>query len=384
MKNKVCACLAALLIPALSLVPTSSAEAGGQSFGMDHASITYYGRWETLGGGGVQLNFQSGFEVIFTGTSMTVDIEQAGSTNEFIYSIDGGEPVRVASPRAGSNVLATNLASGDHMLTLYAATEVARLRIAGLWCDTGATLKKVPSRKTIEFIGDSITAGWIGNGYENWLRHCYTWQTAEKLGFAYNVVARGSSGLLRKGTDMYSMPERYFKDRPFLGGEDSYPELDTSRYVPDYIVVNLGTNDLPYSGSEVKEAYIQFLTALRGTYPNATIFALRPLGGRDIVGGSGYFRTEIISAVNARRRVRDKNVVFIDTAGWVQVSDFADKLHFNYEGNRHIAERLAAAIAEYVDSAAESAPGNTAGVTSSARSVDSAAVLSCCAGRPDR
>lgn len=36
---------------------------------MDHGSITYYGRQEFLDNGGVQLNFQSGFEVIFTGTS---------------------------------------------------------------------------------------------------------------------------------------------------------------------------------------------------------------------------------------------------------------------------------------------------------------------------
>ena len=369
--------------PGLSL-GTVSAARKKQAFDMDHAGITYYGRWEMLDDGGVQLNFQSGLAAIFTGTFIAAEVGEANDISEIMYSIDAAEPVRIAVPAKGENILASGLQAGEHTLKLYAASQVARLRIAGLWCDTGATLKKVPSRKTIEFIGDSITAGWIGNGYENWLRHCYTWQTAEKLGFAYNVVARGSSGLLRKGTDMYSMPERYFKDRPFLGGEDSYPELDTSRYVPDYIVVNLGTNDLPYSGSEVKEAYIQFLTALRIAYPYVVIFVLRPLGGRDIVGGSGYFRTEIISAVNARRRVGDKNVVFIDTAGWVQVSDFADKLHFNYEGNRHIAERLAAAIAEYVDSAAESAPGNTAGVTGSARSVDSAAVLSCCAGRPDR
>lgn len=369
MKNKVCACLAALLIPALSLVPTSSAEAGGQSFGMDHASITYYGRWETLGGGGVQLNFQSGFEVIFTGTSISVEVPEDREVNalsEIMYSIDGAEPIRIAVPSKGKNLLASGLQAGEHTLKLYAASQVARLRIAGLWCDTGATLKKVSSRKTIEFIGDSITAGWIGNGYENWLRHCYTWQTAEKLGFAYNVVARGGIGLLVRGTDIYSMSERYFKDRPFLEGETSCPDLDTSRYAPDYIVVNLGTNDRSYSNSQVEEAYIQFLTALRGTYPNATIFALRPLGGRDITGGDGYFKKEIITAVNARRKAGDKNVVFLDTTGWVQVSDFADELHFNYEGNKHIAEKLAAAIAEYIESTPAPPPGDSTSSSSTA------------------
>ena len=357
--------MAAVLVPVLSLIPASAA-GGEQRFEMTQDEITYYGRWEMLSGGGVQLNFQSGFEVIFTGTSIAVDIEKGGSTNEFIYSIDGGEPVRVASPKAGGNILATNLAAGDHTLTLYAATEVARLRVAGLKGDAGAVLKKVPARKTIEFIGDSITAGWIGNSYENWLRHCYTWQTAKKLGLAYNVVARGRSGLLWKGTDIYSMSERYFKERPYLKDETSCPDLDTSRYAPDYIVVNLGTNDRSYSGSQVEEAYTKFLAALREAYPNATIFALRPLGGRDITGGDGYFKKEIITAVNARRKAGDRNVIFIDTAGWVQVSDFSDDLHFNYEGNKHIAEKLAAALEKYIDDKAEPGPGSSTGSTTSA------------------
>ena len=149
MKNKVCACLAALLIPALSLVPTSSAEAGGQSFGMDHASITYYGRWETLGGGGVQLNFQSGFEVIFTGTSISVEVPEDREVNalsEIMYSIDGAEPIRIAVPSKGKNLLASGLQAGEHTLKLYAASQVARLRITGLKCDRDAVLKKVPYR----------------------------------------------------------------------------------------------------------------------------------------------------------------------------------------------------------------------------------------------
>ena len=119
------------------------------------------------------------------------------------------------------------------------------------------------------------------------------------------------------------MSDRYFRAIPYsetIGKNETYPMYDTSRYTPDYIVVNLGTNDRSYSSSQVQAAYTNFLTALRSSYPDATIFALRPLGGRDITGGDGYFKKEIISAVNARRKAGDKNVVFMDTTGWVAVS----------------------------------------------------------------
>ena len=271
---------------------------------MDHSSITYYGRQEFLDNGGVQLNFQSGFEVIFTGTSAAVGIEVAGSASEYMYSIDGEAFIRVLNPTAGYNSLATGLAAGEHTLTFYACNQGARNRITGLRFDSGASLKKVPKKKTIEFIGDSITAGWIGSGYINWLSKCYTWQTAHKLGFGFNVVARGGIGLLVKGTDALNMSDRYFRAIPYsetIGKNETYPMYDTSRYTPDYIVVNLGTNDRSYSSSQVQAAYTNFLTALRSSYPDATIFALRPLGGRDITGGDGYFKKEIISAVNARR-----------------------------------------------------------------------------------
>lgn len=352
MNRKWCARLAALALSAFWILPGTAAAEQGETFRMDHSSITYYGRQEFLDNGGVQLNFQSGFEVIFTGTSAAVGIEVAGSASEYMYSIDGEAFVRVLNPTAGYNSLATGLTAGEHTLTFYACNQGARNRITGLRFDSGASLKKVPKKKTIEFIGDSITAGWIGSGYINWLSKCYTWQTAQKLGFGFNVVARGGIGLLVKGTDALNMSDRYFRAIPYsetIGKNETYPMYDTSRYTPDYIVVNLGTNDRSYSSSQVQAAYTNFLTALRSSYPGATIFALRPLGGRDITGGDGYFKKEIISAVNARRKAGDKNVVFMDTTGWVEVSDFADQLHFNYEGNEHIAEKLAAAIAEYID-----------------------------------
>ena len=346
-----CVFFAALLL-LTSFVISASAADEGQQISMDNGNITYYGRWDDLSDGVVQLNFQSGFEVIFTGTSAAVGIAQKGSASEYMYSIDGGAFTRVLDPAVGYNTLATGLSAGEHTLTFYSSSQGSRNRITGLRFDSGAVLKKVPKKKTIEFIGDSITAGWIGNGYINWLYKCYTWQTAKKLDLGFNVVARGGIGLITKGSDTLNMSDRYFRSLPYsqiAGNDEVYPMLDTSRYTPDYIVINLGTNDRSHSSTKFEAVYTEFLTNLRKAYPKTTIFALRPLGGRDITGGDGYFKKEIIAAVNARRKAGDKNTFFIDTTGWVEPSDFQDQLHFNYVGNEHLAERLADAIRDYID-----------------------------------
>ncbi|MGW3951916.1 GDSL-type esterase/lipase family protein [Streptomyces sp. NPDC004752] len=55
----------------------------------------------------------------------------------------------------------------------------------------------------------------------------------------------------------------------------------TSKYIPDYLVINLGTND-PSTGTKApnfKPAYTTFLENARTHYPDAVIFAMSPFNG---------------------------------------------------------------------------------------------------------
>ena len=56
--------------------------------------------------------------------------------------------------------------------------------------------------------------------------------------------------------------------------EDTTQVWDYSRFTPDVVCVNLGTNDTSvgrYNKAKLREAYAGFLRHLRNRYPNATI-----------------------------------------------------------------------------------------------------------------
>jgi len=97
---------------------------------------------------------------------------------------------------------------------------------------------------------------------------------ARALGAEYQDQGYSGIGLLRNYEDGLPMPAIY--DRTFLEDANS-PRWDRSRFVPDVVVVALGTNDFspgstPRPTMEVQRfaaAYIDFLTRLRADYLDA-------------------------------------------------------------------------------------------------------------------
>ena len=104
------------------------------------------------------------------------------------------------------------------------------------------------NRKTIEFVGDSITEGVLtdpacspfendGNNrvFEDDVFATYAYRTAEKLDFRPIIAAYGGIGLTMGGSgNMPGAATMYCSC--FDGAQTNYPD-------PDYIVLNLGTND---------------------------------------------------------------------------------------------------------------------------------------------
>ncbi len=109
------------------------------------------------------------------------------------------------------------------------------------------------------FIGDSITCGegcmgakqdmdWVSmyfSGYQN-----YTYMTAEAVDAEYQVVAQSGWGI-HSGWDnnvRTAVPKYYTKVCGWLTGDEiekrgALEEYDFSEFVPDVVVLNLGTND---------------------------------------------------------------------------------------------------------------------------------------------
>ena len=161
----------------------------------------------------------------------------------------------------------------------------------------------------IEYIGDSITAGYTdpqANVSD------YAWVCAEALGVEHAQIAYPGIALVNGfglNTDKTGMDLQYFKARSLANSGS--PAWDFSIYTPKIIVINLGQNDNSTSVPDdtFQTDYISFLTNVRAKFPNAEIFVMRTL--------MGVKATPTLAAVNARIAAGDTKLHYIDTNGWL-------------------------------------------------------------------
>ena len=160
-------------------------------------------------------------------------------------------------------------------------------------------IEPLPEKKTkIEFIGDSITCGY-GVDDENRDHHfstetedatkTYAYMTADALDADYSFVAYSGHGIISGYTDdgtrttSQMVPDIYEMLGKNYGSANRLIDLsapwDFSRFVPDHIVINLGTNDSSYVGNEPERkevfitGYVSFLKMVRKDNPKAHITA---------------------------------------------------------------------------------------------------------------
>ncbi|MDE7414242.1 MAG: lipase [Muribaculaceae bacterium] len=231
---------------------------------------------------GVQLHYN------FSGTSAKLRMKP--DSGYFMVEVDDNEPKKVKSTDA-ILTLAEGLPEGNHRITVTSCNEGLRKHpeIYGLIFDDGHGLlekPELPVRK-MEFIGNSITCGLGNEGdpkakkFDNSMQNSYyTYEAiaSRELNSQWVVVARSGIGIYRKNNgnikgDEANMPNMYENVQFGLGGE----KWDFSKYTPDVVCVNLGTNDTSNPGYDMKlltEAYVKFLKKIRGHYPEAKIVLL--------------------------------------------------------------------------------------------------------------
>ena len=224
----------------------------------------------------------------------------------------------------------------------------------------GAVLARPAARsRQIEFIGDSLTAGY---GNLSASRECdgeqlkrttdadvsYGALTARGLRADYQINAYSGQGMVRNYNG--SSPEvnyRSFYDRALLNVPgDVWKNPGTWR--PQLVVVHLGTNDFstpvnpgePWTGESLaaayRSAYSGFLTKLRQRYGTATTI---------LAVGTGPFAGHVEQVVRERTGAGDRRVRLwaLDTSGL----DFTG-CHWRYSARDHrlLADRLTAFLAD--------------------------------------
>ena len=331
------------LLLVLSLLPgvlPAARAATGDGSPAD-TNILYVGRWDRSVAN-IARSYWSGayFRVHFTGTSVQLRLASAAN---FYVSIDGGAEVGYSGASGTVNLTPTPLAAGVHTLRVAARSEQDVLAFQGLVLASGATTQPPEARAhRLEFIGDSITAGCCALG--QWALQDYAWRVGEALNAEHTQIAYSGiclqNGVSCGSPNSLGMSQQYFKLQTVQS--PSSPAWDFSRYQPDAVIINLGTNDNTFGVSDAtfQSTYTTFLQDLRARYPTAHLFVLRTFGG--------YKVAPTVAAVNARVGAGDTRLSYVDTTGWVTggTSDYSDALHPSESGHVKIANLLAPFISK--------------------------------------
>ena len=264
----------------------------------------------------------------FTGTS--VRLWAKPKSGYFMAQIDEAEPFKVSlmGERDSVVTLATALPQGDHLLRLMYIIEGYELKpdFRGLILDSGACLlpPPAPAERTIEFIGNSITCGYGNEStemtdpfeYETENHYLtYAQLTTRALGARAHVVARSGIGVYRSyGGPKAGTPDNVMTtEYEYTNLYDRSERWDFSRYQPQLVCINLGTNDLSTNNYDVKRlraAYADFLRQVRSHNPKARIVYLcgSMLGGKELE----IARKTLDDVVDEARRQGDAEVYRFD------------------------------------------------------------------------
>jgi lysophospholipase L1-like esterase len=324
-------------------LPAPAAD-GSVAVAASHPFVSYLGRVDCHASGGPMLGFVgASVRVRFVGTGLDLRLEDFGrgtpqTTNYYDVSIDGAPPRALeVSPERELYPLAANLSRGEHRVELFKRIESApggvvgagRARILGFVLHGERLLPVALPARRLEFIGDSITAGYgdeistddpanapyttLGsNGHK-----AFGAVTAARLGAQYMAVAYSGRGVSRNyaGSGGQVVPDLYLQSVP---EEPTASAWDPAQYTPDAVIINLGSNDFSTPGVDrvaFVERYIAFLTTLRRYYPEAMfVAALGPMLSDVYPPGENAWtnaQADVKAAVDARKRAGDARIEIV-------------------------------------------------------------------------
>lgn len=314
-----------------------------QFYKYDDASVRYTGRFAEHGGAMTATACGSTIEIAFCGDLIVMDFDTSNYENpvpHIYYQLDGGslfespiyDHLRIKTTD-GEHLLKIIYKSAVEMQNRFPLPLVGKIAFLGYTADKSGILPP-DNRKSIEFVGDSITEGVLTDAdceHSNWdqpsrphvddVTSTYAYITAQHfnlkdlhMGYGAVGVTHGGCGGVPKAADAYPYC--------FSGAPVTYPH-------PDYIVINHGAND-KWSGD--KELYLKeyenLLTVIRKAHPNAVIIALSAF--------CKVWPEELKKTIEEFNSKNGDNVAFIDASLWVP----AEPLHPLRTGHKIIAEKL--------------------------------------------
>jgi lysophospholipase L1-like esterase len=268
----------------------------------------------------------------FDGTAISIRLDEGGA-NQYDVTVDGAvQPVLVTIGGGAQDYeLASGLAPGEHDLLIARRTE-GSFGITGFAGFPGATLvDSEGSARWIELVGDSITCGYgvLGDSATCSFSadteaetHAWGALAAAELGAFHTAIAYSGKGVYQNYGGEPGLTMRDLFPRTFPDAEDAWP---FTAYVPDVVVINLGTNDFSDGdpGAPFVDAYVDFIGEIRVRYPAVpVVVALSPMLSDGFPSGAmhrtiaaGYLQEVVATAGGATSYLVLDEQVFDDGLG---------------------------------------------------------------------
>lgn len=324
-----------------------------QSLSPADAHLRYSGRWDTRDAAGPRAMW-SACSVALRLSSSALNVALGGQAGNAFQVVVDGKPASVITLVEGQSLypVASNLPEGEHTIELWKRTEayVGLVQVKGFQLAANGKLLDLPKvTRRVEFIGDSITAGY-GNEAAN-ADEQFKPQTENAL-LAYGAVAARAlkaelmcealSGIcLMENGKEESMPRRWDRTFPF----EAATLWDFKRWQPDAVVVNLGTNDAfrPIDPRTWNDTYHAFIARLRSVYPKAHIFIT--------IGSMGHGPDGVIPELNAAivedcKKAEDARVHAVTLALQDPVNGYGANWHPSAKTHQLMGDTIAAAISK--------------------------------------
>jgi hypothetical protein len=263
----------------------------------------------------------TGVEYKFTGktTSLSITADSGSSsvdnpTRIIIYA-DGSIYLDTFTTEVENEFVVNFDEVAEHTVTLMKVSECTcgTLRLNEIKADSKTIKPTAAASKKIEFIGDSITSAYGIDASEGTFSpktedgtKTYAYKTAQKFNADSSMVSFSGYGIISGYTETgirgvkETVPQYYdklgvsfFKFGNETAEMQSYP-WDASRFEPDLVVINLGTNDssyLRYINDEAKVQsesdafaveYESFIAQIRATHPDAEILCTLGIMGQEL------------------------------------------------------------------------------------------------------
>lgn len=311
-------------------------------FDCSHESIRYTGRYAPYGDAMTATATGSTFEIAFKGDYILLYFDTSNNEepmphlwlqidDESKYEVPLYKYLRVDT-KEGDHILKVIYKGGKEIQPRFFHPLVGKISFKGYEAEQSGILPP-DNRKTIEFVGDSITEGVLidvqidpsntgqdSRPFQDDVTATYAYITAQNLGLRDLHMGYGAVGVTKSGCgEVPKAAESY--PYCFEGAPVQYDH-------PDYILINHGANDRGAAMECYIEEYRGLLDVIRKAHPDSVIICLSAF--------SNCHPKELCEMIEQYNKEKGDNIHFIDGTLWVPL----EPLHPLRDGHKIIAQKL--------------------------------------------